>query len=186
MIMKKDYKLYGASVLPAFIIFLITPYLFAQVFIDSVFDWGVILLLSLIMYKRISGVFLKKNAFRIFLTGFIAKYVGAVFLFAVGLPVNSYVFYGHYYPDSAALFDRLLVGIYQAVQGYTYYNKFSILFVLCGVIISFIAVFLAQLLFGFKKTGLKTGYKILFSFVLALLTAPYLYLIPPEIVALLK
>ena len=82
--MKKDVKLYGTSILPAFIIFSITPYLFAQVFIDSVFDWGVILLLSFIAYRRISGEFLKKNAFRLFLTGFIAKYVGAVFLFAVG------------------------------------------------------------------------------------------------------
>ena len=144
MIMKKDYKLYGASTLPAFIIFLITPYLFAQVFIDSIFDWGVILLLSFIMYKRISGEFLKKNAFRIFLTGFIAKYAGAVFLFAVGLPVNSYVFYGHYYPDSPALFDRLLVGIYQAVQGDTYFNTVSFLFVSCGVVIAFISIFLAQ------------------------------------------
>ena len=175
MIMKKDYKLYGASILPAFIIFSITPCLFAQVFIDSVFDWGVILLLSFIMYKRISGEFLKKNAFRIFLTGFIAKYAGAVFLFAVGLPVNSYVYY-HYYPDS------FLFGIYQAVQGDTYFNTVSFLFILCGVVIAFIAIFLAQLLFGFKKTGLKTGCKILFSFVLALLTAPYLYLIPPELI----
>ena len=177
--MKKDIKLYGTALLPAFIVFSVTIGLIFQVFIDSVFDWGVILLLSFVMYHRISGEFIKKNAFRIFLTGFIAKYAGAVFLFAVGLPVNTYVYY-HYYPDS------FLFGIYQAVQGDTYFNTVSFLFILCGVVIAFIAIFLAQLLFGFKKTGLKTGYKTLFSFVLALLTAPYLYLIPPEIVALLK
>lgn len=173
MIMKKDYKLYGTSILPAFIIFSITPYLLSQVFIDSVFDWGVILLLSFILYKKISGDFIKTNAFRIFLTGFIAKYFGAVSLVFIGFPIHIFVF-------SRGIKDGLLFSIYKATEGYTYYDKISFLFILCGVLIAFISIFLAQLLFGFKKTGLKTGYKILFSFVLALLTAPYLYLLPPE------
>lgn len=168
-------KLYGTSILPAFIIFAITPYAFLQVLIDSFFDWGIILSISFILYNKIDGSFLKTNALRIFLSGFIAKYVGVAYLALLGIPTDVFVF-------TNKIQHGYMFSIYQAMKGYTYYDNTSFLFVLSGIIVAFISIFLAHLLFGLRRTVLRTWQKILVSFILAVLTSPYLFLIPSELI----
>lgn len=168
-------KLYGTSILPAFIIFAITPYALLQILIDSVFDWGIIFAVSFIIYQRINAEFIKTNALRIFLSGFIAKYVGVAYLALLGIPTDVIVF-------TNKIKHGYMFSIFKAMEGYTYYDKTSFLFILSGIIVAFISIFLAQFLIGFKKIFLKTWQKIIFALILAVLTTPYLFFIPSELI----
>ncbi|MEG0249661.1 MAG: hypothetical protein RR561_00105 [Peptostreptococcus sp.] len=161
--MKKNYKLYNIF-FPIWILWLIpTTWIFA-IPINFVFDFFV--LYFTIKLLKLENPFSKskKSIISVFISGFIADFIGSVLL--IILATSGYL--------NSAWSDYLFENPFLSVQ--------SFLLMLFFVIISAICIYFLNYRFSFRKIDIdnKDRKKICLS--LAIFTAPYFFFLPTEIV----
>lgn len=173
--MKRDIKLYGTSILPAFFLTSIFP-LFSIVPISICFGASALALciISKMKYGRFDKTFYKRNILRVWLFGYGANFAGALYLFFNGIAAEDFVFQYH-------ISKGVVFSIYQAAIGYTYYDNLSFAFILSGVALAALTSFIIHFFFTLSIPEVKTSHRFLLSLMLTVLTAPYGFLIPSEI-----
>lgn len=173
--MKNQTKLYGTTVLPAFILFTLIPW-YSAIFISIHFGVSVLILFII---SKLDGVksfklFYKRNIKYTFLCSIISSATGAIYLFFAGTVLSSG------FSEDNILY-KLQRSIYFASIGYTYHDITSFLFVLSGVAVSGITIFLGYWFFSLSKLNVSPPRRFRLSLTAAVIAAPYVFLIPSEI-----
>lgn len=172
--MKRSIKLYGTSILPAFIIFsLVPPFSLFQALINFIYSSIILYICSGFQHQLKWRSFYKKHILKTFLIGLAASLSGAVYLFVFGYICSSYSF-----PSRET--NSIIYSFNKAIDGYTYFDEASIMFVISGIVFSAVCIFIAHFFIIFKMIKIKMRLRILFSVVLSVLTAPYVFLFPSE------
>lgn len=111
----------------------------------------------------------KKSIFRVWLSGFLADLIGAGMLFATQSPAGDWW--------------------YEHITGPVAYNPFdniyALLYVCAAILLSAIVIYFFNRRICLKKTGLNERQKHITALVLAIVTAPYFFLLPTNLLALM-
>jgi hypothetical protein len=111
------------------------------------------------------AVLYKKAIIKIWLFGFLSDFIGTAFIFLSQLELGMWWREFISNPVSYNPFD----------------NIFSLIFVLIAVIISALCIFIFNRYVSFNKTDMDKGKIFIISLILAIFTAPYLFLIPSQL-----
>lgn len=141
-------------IFPIWMIILFPPIIFLIIPGNFIID-SLVLLITLRILK-LKGVY-SKTIFKVFVTGFIADIIGAMFLF-IGL----------------------MFPIFEAIAFNPFDNIFSFIYMLVSIIISGVFIYFINKIWSFKNLDKKN--KHILSLVLAVVTAPYLFMLPTELV----
>ena len=169
---KKDFKLYN-MILPPFMLFAFVPMLWLISLIGNfIIDSIVLILLVLIFYKRMNWQFYKNLILKIWVLGFVADILGVVYLLSVSLGANAE------YSESNDLGKQILSGIYLATNQSHFDSFWGVMFILSGIFVSSAFIFIFNYFIVFQNTDMIKKQKLLFALCLAILTAPYTFLLP--------
>lgn len=172
--MKKEIKLYNL-IFPTFMLFAISPILWAVSIVGNfIIDSALLLILSLFIFKKLSKEFYKRTFLRVYLFGFLSDLIGTVYLIAVYLIYEATI--------EPVLFEN----------GFIYSSYYSILvsiYYISGIIVAALCIFTLNYLFSFnyinlsneKPRQLTKREKLFSALSFAIITAPYTYLIPSEV-----
>lgn len=174
--MKKDVKLYN-MIVPLYLLMYFSPIallitLPGNFIIDSV----VLLIISLVFFKRLDKSFYIKNIWLVWILGFVADFIG------VGL-----LFLGELFSDSYANSFRE-DGIYPFMKGINNIsnppfdlNFYSYIFIGIVVFVTAVVIFLFDYFISFRKSGLTKKQRTLASLAFAVFTAPYTLFLPSSL-----
>ncbi len=146
----KETKLYN-MVFPTFTLFLIMPSLWLIALpVNFIFDSLVIFIIFAVFYKRPRFDLYKKVILPIWLFGFLADVPGAIYLSTVG-----HIIHAQYYESPRNLGENILSGIYMVTNHSSVEDLWSFLYMMSGILISAILIFLLNLLvFHLKLKGI--------------------------------
>ncbi len=150
--MKKDYKLYNMIIPPFFIIGFTFPLLAVSIVGNFIIDSLVVLLISLILFKKIDISFYKKKILSVYFLGFASDLTGILFLTLLALTGAG----SSFYTDS---------------------NTYNAAVLILGIIISAAAIFVFNYFATFRKSDMSRKQKFISALLLAVLTAPYTFLL---------
>ena len=175
--MKKDVKLYN-MILPTFMLLTMHPLMWifsltGNVVLDSV----VLLLVSLIVFKKLDGKFYKKNILKVWGLGFLADFIGVGYLLLLDDIGWKYIME---FEESDSFIYNLMMDMHLVTFGQEYATVGSNLFLLSGILLAAVAIFLLDYFIVFKKTDMTKKQKMISALMFAVLTAPYTYFIPEE------
>lgn len=177
---KSDIRL-CSTVFPPYMLIFLVPWLLGAVLIGNfIINSIVLLIISFYLYKKINMRFYGKKIIWVWLLGILADAIGDGYLIAVSL------FSGAEYYEGNDLFKQMLSGIYIAVNHSVYdsFGRFSFwgfCFLLSGVIISGVLIFILDYLFVFSDNSITKRQRVVSSLMLAVITAPYTFLLPKEL-----
>ncbi len=175
MKLNSDYKLYN-MILPTFMLFIFIPHLWAISLAGNfVIDSIILIIISLIIYKKVDWKLYKKTIIKVWLLGFVSDFIGVFYLILFGLCTNA-----KYYAGSN-IFKRMLSGIYMAVNHSPYDSIWGIAFIISGILISAICIFIFDYFISFKTVGFSKKQRLVSALAFAIATAPYTFLLPKEI-----
>lgn len=177
---KPHIKLYNAVFPPFMLIFLIPTLLIISLIGNFIIDSIVLAIISFYIYKKINLHFYGKKIFGVWSLGFLADTIGNGYLIAVSL------LSGATYYEGNNLWRQILSGIYIAVNHSVYdsfggFSFWGFLFLLSGVIISGVLIFIFDYLFIFNDLSITKKQRIVSSLIFAIITAPYTFLLPKEL-----
>ncbi len=176
--MKKNIRLYN-MILPPYLLMVFVPWLAALCLIGNfIIDSIVLLIISLIVFKRVNGEFYKKNILKVWLFGFAGDFVGILFLF---IGSNIGYFYINSHSNENGLFFPIMEGLNNVTNHAYAVNTYSYVFIAIAIFVAAIAIFLFDYFIAFRKTKLTKKQKFLSSLAFAVFTAPYTFLIPNNV-----
>lgn len=175
---KGEVRLYN-MILPPFMLMMFSPLLWlislaGNFIIDSV----MVIIISLIMFRKISGEFYKKSILKVWLLGFASDFIGLIYLLIVGL-IDSVFCVGMDY-DGNNIFFKYLSGSAMAFHSDTT-SFWAVIYLASGILVAAICIFLFNYFISFRKTDLTKKQKLFSSIMLAVCTAPYTLLLPAEL-----
>ena len=176
---KPYFKLYNAIFPPYMLIFLMPTLLIISLIGNFIIDSIVLMIISFYIYKKINLRFYGKKIFWLWLLGFLADAIGDGYLIAVSL------LSGATYYEGNDLWKQMLSGIYIAANHSVYdsfggFSFWGFLFLLSGVIISGVLIFIFDYFFVFNDFSITKKQRIVSSLIFAIITAPYTFLFPKE------
>lgn len=172
----KNTKLYN-MILPPFMLFAFLPTLWIISLVGNfIIDSLVLIIVSVIIYKTVNWKLYKKSVLLVWLFGFIADFVGVVYLILMGFLLPA-----KYYGGNDDLAKQFLSGIYLAVSHSTYDSIWGVLFIVSGIFVSAVFIFIFDYFFAFNNTELSKKQKIYAALAFAIFTAPYAFLLPKEL-----
>lgn len=171
--MKKDIKLYN-MILPPFLLLTFIPWLAALSLIGNfIIDSLVLLLISVIIFKRVDGNLYIKSIWKVWAFGFLSDFIGVIYL------LISIIASDASYKGEDSLLDAISSGMYYAFNhGDSFYNIWSFIYMLSGIIIAAIAIFVFDYFISLKNVGLSKKQRLLSALSFAVFTAPYTFLLP--------
>ena len=172
--MKKDLKLYN-FIIPPFLIVLFSPfYLGASIIGNFIIDSAVLLLVSLIAYKRLNFRFYKKLILRVYLFGFAADIIGLIYLYLLVGIGSGCVTKAVEGSIAYKLFNGMS-GIMHSYAGAG--NPYTYAFLISAVVLVGAFIFLIdyQVFFNTEDFGKKQ--RLFSALIFAVLTAPYTLLL---------
>ena len=174
--MKKQVKLYN-MILPPFMLLTFTPWLATISLIGHfIIDSIVLLIISMIVFKKINGKFYIKNIWKIVLFGYLADIFGAIYLFAINIVTDAS------FKGEAAISDAISTGIYYAINhGNCYYNMWGFLYMLSGILFAAIVILGLDFIAFYQNDEMSKKQKILSALSFAVFTAPYTFLLPKSL-----
>lgn len=157
---KKGIKLYNL-IFPVYMLWLIPPVFFIFAALNFIIDSAVILITKKAL--KIENIFskYKKVILKVWFFGFLADFVGALFLFGM-----------------SGLFENLDIPIKYSIDYNPFGNIYSLIITLLGILIAGFLIFVFNRKFSFKKVDITERQKFILSLVMAIATAPYLFLLP--------
>lgn len=169
----KEIKIYN-FILPPFMLFVFVPWLWLLSLAGNfVIDSIVVLIISLIIFKQFDLKLYKSTILKVWGFGFFAYIVGVAYLFVVGIDME--------YKRGDSFLEQIETGIYYAVNHSHFDSIYGVLFILSGVLLSAILIFLMNFFITLKNTMLTKTQRLIMSLSLAVLTAPYTFLLPKEL-----
>ena len=171
---KKDVKLYN-MILPPFMLFAFVPIFWLISLVGNfIIDSIVLLIISLIIFKKVDWKFYKKVILKVWAFGFIGDIIGVAYLVLVSTLSNATFYNGN------DLGKQIMSGIYLATSQSHFDSIWGVLFIVSGILVAAVFIFLFDLI-AFINTGLSKKQKILSALSYAVFTAPYLFLIPKSL-----
>ena len=172
--MKKDVKLYN-MILPTFMLMAVHPLMWLLSIVGNfVIDSVVLLIVSLVILKKFDFKMYKSNILLVYIAGFVADFIGALYLFLV------YVSCSDHHEEISNVWQSIQEGIHYAVDLQSFESIWGVIYMVSGVFVAQILIFIFDY-FVFKvKGGMNKKQSIISSLMFAILTAPYTYFLPSE------
>ena len=168
--MKKEIKLYNL-LFPMWLLWAMPPFIIACGVGNLLIDAAVLLITEKCLKVKQS---FKKNASSIFKAwglGFVADFVGAGFLFAISSILYAL---GTSFEGLAYLNDNVRL----SVDYDPFANVFALLLTILAIAISGVCIYFFNKKISLKKIDMTERQKRIVSLIMALVTSPYLFLIP--------
>lgn len=173
--MKKEIKLYNMILPPYLIMAVFPPFLAISAVGNFIIDSVILLIISAIIFKKLNGRFYIKNVFKVWGLGFAADFIGVIYLFIGGQLGYSYINSG----NSAETFLYKIFNGMNSVTNHSYeITPYTTSFLISGIFIAAICVFIFDYFIVFRKSGLTKKQKLISSLAYAVFTAPYTFLLP--------
>lgn len=176
---KGEVRLYN-MILPPFMLMMVSPFfwlisLAGNFIIDSV----MVIIISLIIFRKISGEFYKKSILKVWLLGFASDFIGVKYLFFIGQV--GYLSDAYDYQKEDNIIRKYLVGANMAVNHSDTSSFWAVVFLVSGILVASICIFIFNYFISLRKTDLTKKQKLFSSIMLAVCTAPYTLLLPAEL-----
>ena len=157
---KKCVKLYNL-IFPVYMLWLIPPLIFISALLNFIIDSIVVLITEKCL--KIEDMFkkYKKAIFKVWGFGFLADFIGALFLFKM-----------------SGLFEFLDIPIKYNIDYNPFGNVYALIITIVGILLSSFLIFIFNKRICFKKLDISERQKYILSIVMAITTAPYLFLLP--------
>lgn len=157
---RKCIRLYNL-IFPVYMLWLLPPLFFIVAISNFIIDSMVVLVTKKVLkVKRIFEKY-KKVIFKVWGFGFLADFIGAVFLFGM-----------------SSLFANLDIPIRYNIDYNPFGNIYALIITVLGILIAGILIFIFNKKICFKKIDITEKQKFILSLVIAIVTAPYLFLLP--------
>lgn len=177
--MKKNIRLYN-MILPPYMLMAFVPSIAVFSLVGNfIIDSLVLLIISIIIFKKIDKDFYIKSIWRVWLLGFAGDFVGVIYLF-IGSEIGyTYIHTNRYAPND------LVYSIMDSMNNVTNHPSevtfYSICFLVSAIFISVIAIFFFDYFIAFRKNTMTKKQKLLSALSFAVFTAPYTFLLPNEL-----
>lgn len=170
----KNIKLYNVFFPIWFLLLFPITWLIAMP-INFVID-SIVILLSL-KFLKIDDIFqkYKKVILKVFLFGFFADFVGAVFLFVFTSLVGRL-------EEQSGLFKWINKKIIESMMRSPFENIYAFLLVAIAVIIAGLCIYYLNLKNSFSKIDLEAKDRKKLAFYMAIFTAPYFFFVPTSVI----
>lgn len=171
----KEIKLYN-MILPPFMLFLFLPeWWIGSIVGNFIIDSVVMILLIFIMFKKFNFKVYKNAIIKVWSFGFVADLLGVFYLTIISISSNAEYYEGN------NIWKQILSGIYLASNHSHFDSIFGVLFIVSGILLSAILIFLFNYFISFRNSILSKKQKVIMSLSIAVLTAPYTFLLPKEL-----
>lgn len=156
----KVVKLYNL-IFPMYMLWVMPPVIFISAALNFIIDSIVILITEKVL--KIENIFskYKKVILKVWGFGFLADFIGALFLFGI-----------------SGLFEGLDIPIKYNIDYNPFGNVYALIITILGILIASVLIFLFNKKICFKKVDITEKQKFILSLVMAIVTAPYLFLLP--------
>lgn len=170
----KNIKLYNVFFPIWFLLLFPITWLIAMP-INFVID-SIVILLSL-KFLKIDDIFqkYKKVILKVFLFGFFADFVGAIFLFLMSTLVGMG-------GEQSSFFKWINDNIINSIMENPFNNLYAFILMTIAILISGLCIYYLNLKLSFKNVDLEAKDRKKLAFYMAIFTAPYLFYIPSELV----
>lgn len=157
---KKDIKLYNL-IFPVYMLWLMPPAFFIVAILNFIIDSIVVLITEKVLKLENILSKYKKVILKVWSFGFLADFIGAFFLFFM-----------------SGLFENLSIPIKLGIDYNPFGNIYALIITLVGILIAGVLIFIFNRKICFKKVDITEKQKFILSLVMAIATAPYLFLLP--------
>jgi len=156
----KAVKLYNL-IFPMYMLWVMPPVIFLSAILNFIIDSIVVLITK--KFLKIENIFskYKKVILKVWGFGFLADFIGALFLFGISI-----------------LFEDLNIPIQYSIGYNPFGNIYSFIITFLGILISGILIFIFNKKISFKNIDISERQKFILSLVLTIMTSPYLFLLP--------
>lgn len=176
---KGEVRLYN-MILPPFMLMMFLPKLwFISLVGNFIIDSVMVLIISLIMFRKVSGVFYKKSILKVWLLGFASDFIGVIYLFFIGQV--GYLSGAYDYKEGDNIIRSYLAGANLAVNHSDTSSFWAVVFLVSGIFVAAICIFLFNYFISLRKTDLTKKQRLFSSIILAVCTAPYTFLLPADL-----
>lgn len=156
----KKINLYNL-IFPVYLLWLIPPVIFIVGILNFIIDSVVVLITEKVL--KMEDIFskYKKVIFKVWGFGFLSDFIGAFFLFCM-----------------SSLVSNLNIPIKYNIDYNPFGNIYAFLITILGILISGVLIFIFNKKFSFKKVDMTERQKYVLSLAMAIVTSPYLFLLP--------
>jgi len=151
----KKIKLYNI-IFPIYMLWVIPPIIFISALLNFIIDSIVVLITEKILKIKDIAKKYKKVILKVWGFGFLSDFIGALFIFIMSI-----------------LFEDLAISIYNPFG-----DIYAFITTLIAILISGILIFIFNKKISLKKVDMTEKEKFMLSLVLAIVTSPYLFLLP--------
>lgn len=166
-------------ILPPYLLMVFVPWLAVLSLVGNfIIDSIVLIIISFVVYKKFSKDFYKKNVWKVWVFGFSADFVGAVYLF-IGSEIGySYI---NSVEETNSFIYNLMYGMNNVTNHSDVVTVYSVCFILSAIIIASIAIFVFDYFFVFKKVDMTKKQRVMSALSFAVFTAPYTFILPEHL-----
>lgn len=176
---KGEVRLYN-MILPPFMLMMFLPKLwFISLVGNFIIDSVMVLIISLIMFRKVSGVFYKKSILKVWLLGFASDFIGVLYLLIISR--IAYSSDAYYYKERDSVFRKYLTGANRAFSHCDTSSFWAVVYLASGILVAAIFIFLFNYFISLRKTDLTKKQRLFSSIILAVCTAPYTFLLPADL-----
>lgn len=156
----KGIKLYNL-IFPMYMLWVMPPIIFISAILNFIIDSIVVLVTE--KFLKIENIFskYKKVILKVWGFGFLADFIGAFLLFGI-----------------SGLCESLDIPIKYNIDYNPFGNIYALIITLLCILIAGVLIFIFNKKISFKNVDITEKQKFILSLVLAILTAPYLFLLP--------
>ena len=174
---KKDTKLYNMIFPPYLLVALgAVPWLSALVIFGNLaIDSIVLLIITLILFKRMNWKFFLKRVFVVWIIGFLGDIAGIIFLL-----IGSHIGYPYIvsHSESDDIMYKMMDGMNNVTNHPGDLNIYSYILLWLGILVAAAGIFFFDYYFVFRREWIPKKKSIIAALTIAVLTAPYTFLIP--------
>lgn len=167
-------------ILPPFILITFIPWFaFLSLIGNFIIDSLVLLIISFVVFKKMDWTFYSKTIFKVWLLGFVSDFIGVIFLliaYFIARPKE------YYQGVDIGVLKEISNGFWLAMNGGSALESmWSFLYILSGIIVAAIAIFIFDYFISFRKSSMTKRQKMVSAFIYAIFTAPYTFFLPESL-----
>ena len=176
--MKKNTRLYN-MILPPYLLMVFVPWLAVLSLVGNfIIDSIVLIIISFVVFKKFSKDFYKQIVWKVWILGFLADFVGAIYLFLGSAIGYAYI---NKVEETNTFIYNLMDGMNNVTNHSGIVTIYSVCFMWSAIVIAAIAIFIFDYFFVFKKVDMTKKQRVLSALSFAVFTAPYTFLLPEHL-----